>query len=80
VTITREALVREFGALTEKGHAAVFVGAGMSIAADLPTWVELLKQPRREAKVPSGVTDLPLVAEYYANEVPGGRSDFGPTL
>lgn len=72
LTVTREELVRNFGAVIERGHGALFVGAGMSMAADLPSWTELLKKPRREGSVPPAVTDLPLVAEYYTQQVPGG--------
>lgn len=73
MTVTSEALVREFGAVIERGHAALFVGAGMSMAAGLPSWTELLRKPRREGNVPSAVKDLPLVAEYYTQQVPGGE-------
>jgi len=73
LTVTREALVREFGAVIERGHGALFVGAGMSVAAGLPSWADLLKKPRREGAVPSAVKDLPLVAEYYTQSVPGGE-------
>ena len=72
MTISREDLVRQFGAIIERGHAALFVGAGMSLNAGLPNWSALMRQPRREAAVPTQVTDLPLVAEYYTHEVAGG--------
>jgi hypothetical protein len=72
VPISRELLVRQFGAFTENGNAALLVGAGLSMAAGLPSWDELLKDLRQEARVPKRVKDLPLVAEYYIQQMPGG--------
>jgi hypothetical protein len=72
VPITSEELVREFGRLTDAQGTSIFVGAGLSMSAGLPSWSDLLKGPRRQARVPARVTDLPLVAEYIAQNSAGG--------
>lgn len=57
-------LVSDFGVACLNGNGAVFVGAGLSTAAGLPTWADLLKEPRKNANIPDRISDLPLVAEY----------------
>lgn len=66
-------LVQQFGAAAESHNGCVFVGAGLSRAAGYPDWAGLVRPLRRTAKVPSTIRDLPLVAEYFENGVPGGR-------
>lgn len=61
--MSRVELIEEFGSAAELGNAAVFVGAGVSRAAGLPGWGQLLAEPAGTAGVPLG-PDLPLVAEY----------------
>jgi hypothetical protein len=67
--VDREMLVSQFGEAADAGNATVLVGAGLSRSAGFPDWKELMRGPKREAKIPSRVTDLPLVAEYYAQDV-----------
>lgn len=62
-----------FGAAVEAGVAGLFVGAGLSKAAGLPDWNDLLAGPRADAGIPDSVKDLPLVAEYYERASDGGR-------
>jgi hypothetical protein len=75
VTITREDLVRDLGVLLDSRALVGFVGAGLSTGAGLPTWTDLLKGPRRTAKVPRSVKDLPLVAEYFVQSAQGRREE-----
>lgn len=67
-------LVDRFGAATEAGAAGLLVGAGLSKAAHLPDWDELMEFPRTRIDIPAAVRDLPLVAEYYEQDPHGGRA------
>src|ERR1039457_4653599 len=55
------------------GTTSLFVGAGLSQSSAYPGWGELLDPIRSEASIPESLNDLPLVAEYYIQQVPGGR-------
>jgi hypothetical protein len=55
------------------GTASLFVGAGLSQSAGYPGWADLLDPIRSDASIPAELNDLPLVAEYYIQQVPGGR-------
>ena len=67
VTIDRHDLIDSFGQALLDGTGALFVGAGMSLNAGLPTWADLLRDVRTAAKVPD-MSDLPLMAEYIVND------------
>lgn len=71
--ISEHVLLKNFGAAALAGNAALFVGAGLSRAAGHVDWNGLLKAPRATAKIPASLTDLPLVAQYFVQSVPGGR-------
>ncbi|WP_433754637.1 SIR2 family protein [Nocardia sp. CA-135398] len=60
-------LVNAFGEAVSAGNAALFVGAGLSVGAGLPTWPQLLKPLQEKANVPD-YHDYPLIAEYIAND------------
>lgn len=65
--LTRLDLVTEVGNACDLGNGAVFVGAGLSRAAGLPDWTDLLEDPRAKSNVPNSPetrADLPLLAEY----------------
>ncbi len=62
--ISRRELIEAFGNACDLGSAGIFVGAGLSAAAGLPGWADLLEQPRVAAAVPLMPHDLPLMAEY----------------
>lgn len=65
--LTRLDLVTAVGDACDLGNGAVFVGAGLSKAAGLPDWADLLETPRVKSNVPSSPetrADLPLLAEY----------------
>jgi hypothetical protein len=72
VPIERFELVEEFGEAVLSGNAALFIGAGFSRDAGLPGWTDLLDPIRQRCNVPTH-NDLPLVAEYVANDPAGGR-------
>lgn len=60
-------LVNAFGEAVSAGNGALFVGAGLSVGAGLPTWLQLLKPLQAKANVPDH-HDFPLIAEYLAND------------
>lgn len=65
--LTRFDLIRDFGRACDLGNAAVFVGAGLSMGAGLPSWGDLVEEPRTRSNIPTN-NDLPLVAEYILAE------------
>lgn len=67
MTVTSKELVARFAQAVAVGDAAVFVGAGTSQGAGLPSWNALIRDARVSANVPDVITDAPLAAEYIAN-------------
>lgn len=74
MTITRRELIEAFGSACDLGSAGIFVGAGLSAAASLPGWEELLEDPRAASNVPLLKDDLPLMAEYILLETTYSRA------
>lgn len=60
-------LIARFGDYVEERDATVLVGAGLSQAAGYPNWHGLLASVRVNLGL-GDMDDLPLVAQYYANE------------
>jgi hypothetical protein len=73
MTISERELQQLYGSAATAGNAALFVGAGLSLSAGFPSWKQLLEKPRQDAKIPDDLQDLPLVAQYYVQTMPGGR-------
>jgi len=67
VPIAERELVAGFGAGVQISDASVFVGAGLSMAAGLPAWEELIADARSVAEVPTELDDAPLAAQYIAD-------------
>jgi hypothetical protein len=67
-----DGLIAEFGTYLDEGSACVFVGAGLSRAAGYPDWQELTKPFRQELGIRK-MDDLPQLAQYYQDNVAGGR-------
>ena len=78
--LTQDELVRQFGPMVLAGTATLFVGAGLSQGAGYPGWAQLLDPIRSDASIPATLTDLPLLAEYYIQQVPGGRDRLNARL
>lgn len=64
-------LVDSFGKSALRGNGALFVGAGVSCAAGMPSWADLLEPLRINADVPP-MADFPLMAEYIVRSPHGG--------
>lgn len=73
VTIDRHDLIDNFGQALLDGTGALFIGAGLSLDAGLPSWGNLLNPIRERADVP-WLDDLPLMAEHIANSTKAGRT------
>lgn len=72
--ITAHELVDQFGGAAERGNAVLFVGAGLSMSAGLPSWLDLIDEPRLRAGVPL-LEDAPLMAQYVEDSPKVGRDD-----
>ncbi|MDC3953453.1 SIR2 family protein [Polyangium jinanense] len=67
--------LRDYVDALERGSAALFVGAGLSMAAGLPGWGKLLDGMAREIGLDVGKEhDLVLLAQFYVNRQAGSRS------
>ncbi len=75
-TISKEYLIKNFAKMIQEGHAALFVGAGMSKGAGLVDWKELLKEPAEILGLSlERETDFPEIAEYFVHKM-GNRGSF----
>jgi hypothetical protein len=73
----REALIDDFCSAVQKKTAAVFVGAGISIASGLPSWFDLLLPEARRLGIRFDPGDDPAeVAQYVVNSDLGNRGPF----
>lgn len=69
----RGEFIGRFSRALSVGQATLLCGAGLSKAAGLPLWDELLEPQRKELKLSKQFLDLPLLAQYYCSNFPGGR-------
>lgn len=62
--------ISEFSESLQRGHAAYFVGSGISVPSKLPNWEGLIKEFMEEIAIDnvSEHDDLPLLAQFYTNE------------
>lgn len=75
-TISSEYLIKNYAKMIQEGHAALFVGAGMSKGAGLVDWKELLKEPAEILGLSiERETDFPEIAEYFVHKM-GNRGSF----
>jgi hypothetical protein len=51
----------------KKGNCAIFIGAGLSMYAGLPSWQQLVDKLSHELKI-QGQNDFLQIAQYYENE------------
>lgn len=67
--------LRDYVDALERGSAALFVGAGLSMAADLPGWGKLLEGMAREIGLDVDEEhDLVSLAQFYVNRYAGSRT------
>ena len=68
--ISKDRFIEEFSKKCFNNEAALFLGAGISSDAGLPSWKELFKPLAEELKIDLEKTDYQLydIAQFYANE------------
>lgn len=67
--------LRDYVEALERGTAALFVGAGLSMAADMPSWGKLLEGIARELGLDVAKEhDLVALAQFYVNRHAGSRT------
>lgn len=68
--ISKKEFVREFASKCQNNEAAVFLGAGMSSEAGLPSWKQLFEPLARELNIDLDNTNYQLydIAQFYAND------------
>lgn len=70
----KQTLINRFSEAIEKGNAAIFAGAGLSMSQGYVSWPNLLAGPAEELGLNSEKeTDLVALAQYYKNENGGSR-------
>lgn len=69
MSITKEKFIDYYVEQARRGNVSLFLGAGVSASAGLPSWATLLEPCANQLgiEINSGM-DLFLVAQYYANE------------
>ena len=68
----RTRFLREFPTALHEGHGAVFVGAGVSMAAGYPSWSSLLREIGEELGIRSSdIHDLAALAQWHILESGG---------
>ena len=74
--IPKETLIEEYSQYILEGKAAIFAGAGISIASGYPTWSSLLEKYAKKLNIDiTREYDLAKLAQYYVNEKNGSKSD-----
>jgi len=67
--------LRDYIEALERGSAALFVGAGLSMAAEMPSWGKLLEGMARDIGLDvNREHDLVAVAQWYVNHHAGSRA------
>lgn len=68
-TISTEQLITDFCKFAARGEAAFFVGAGLSVPSNLPSWSALLRKDAENININIREfdEDLPLIAQHIVN-------------
>lgn len=81
ISISKEQFIREFVRAIENDNAAIFAGAGLSVASGCCNWKTLLEEMANEIGLDvEKEYDLARVAQYYVNEYNGNRSRLTQTI
>ena len=69
MSIDKEKFIDYYVAQVRRGNVSLFLGAGVSASAGLPSWATLLDPCAKQLGIEiNGGMDLFLIAQYYANE------------
>ncbi|SHF98933.1 SIR2-like domain-containing protein [Loktanella atrilutea] len=72
--------IKEFGEALDANSGVIFAGAGLSVPCGGPSWIDVLEKPRKTMGLPKSFQDLPLLAQYYIDNEPGGREVLENTI
>lgn len=79
--IREEELVREFTRELRNSNAAIFAGAGLSMASGYLNWAGLLEEIIRDLRLdPEKEHDLVTIAQYHCNQAGGNKSRLSQTI
>lgn len=77
----RAHFIKKFSSEIEEGNAAIFAGAGLSVAAGYVNWKSLLEPIARKLELDIDKEhDLISLAQYHCNETVGGRHELNTLL
>lgn len=73
--IERDTFIQKFAKKCKEDNAAIFLGAGMSVDAGLPSWKDLFAPLAQELQININTTDYQIydIAQFYANKF--GRNE-----
>ena len=73
--IERDTFIQKFAKKCKEDNAAIFLGAGMSVDAGLPSWKDLFAPLAQELQININTTDYQIydIAQFYANRF--GRNE-----
>jgi Sir2- and TIR-associating SLOG family/SIR2-like domain len=78
MNVNKREFVKRYSQWIEKGSAAAFIGAGVSISAGYPSWRTLLADVAKELGLDiEKEHDLAGIAQYYLNRFVGNRFAIG---
>src|SRR5690348_3755079 len=79
--ISEETFLREFSRELHNKNAAIFAGAGLSVASGYVDWKGLLSEITRDLGLdPNKEQDLVTIAQYHCNKSGGNRGHLTQTI
>jgi hypothetical protein len=81
ITMRPRDFVRAYAEFLEQGSAGLFIGAGLSMQAGYPSWLDLVRDMAEEIGLDATrEPDLPSVVQYFLNKSGKTRTRLGRTI